>query len=146
MDILLPAIYQCRVIATLNATNGEEMLVIDTTPLPEGIKFEVIWFSHVRNLWLITWRQGREEYYIGQTLWRDKSAIAFGGGQLPLYSPPQQLSPGAIAVPGETSVWDQVDKSVGLYGLSIQDALALQDPANRTYLVFDTKKPSSALM
>jgi hypothetical protein len=139
MDIQLPGIFYCRVKIIQNE-NGENTFGIDTEPLPEGVEFSVLYFSHIYTYWLVGWRQGKpsQEFYTGETLWKESSPLpiplASGGGIIPLYKPPEANTAPSKIDESPASVWDRVDKQIGLYGLSIQDAIALQDPANRTFM------------
>jgi hypothetical protein len=133
LNTLLPPVYHCRVRYELDLSTGFDHLVFDTTPLPEGIEFSILYFTHVDIYWLTTWRQGAEEYWVGQTLWRNETPVAFGGGEITLYSPPGVVE--SKPTPDYVSVWQQVDQTIGLYGLSVVDAQFLQDPKNRVYLI-----------
>jgi hypothetical protein len=139
MDIQLPGIFHCRVKVVQNE-NGENTFAIDTDPLPKGIEFSVLYFSHVNGYWLVGWRQGNpeKEFYTGETLWKDSKPLPIpltsGGGTIPLYKSPEVNTAPSKTPETPPSVWDRLDSRIGMYGLSMTDAIALQDPTNRTFL------------
>jgi len=112
---------------------GGVRTVIEDRPLPEEVKYWLRGYASYGIYYLVKWAMGPkdiDEYATGESLWRDKTPIAYGGGILPLYTPPDLQ---AKHNPSTTRIWDLVQSSVGAYGLSADVAIALRDPANTVY-------------
>jgi hypothetical protein len=112
---------------------GGIKVIIDDHPLPKGVKYWIRGYSHAGIYYLVKWAMGPEdidEYATGENLWRDKTPIAYGGGILPLYTPPDtQVKPN----PSVTRIWDLIQSDVGAYGLPADIAIALRDNTNTVY-------------
>lgn len=108
----------------------------DGKPVPPGTIYRIRGFARVDRYTLVMWRMGgEEEYSTGETLYDGRRRIASDNGQLSLYTPVQPPAQSVTPVQ-QTTVWDRVDKRVGMYGLPPAIATALRHPRNTVYFEF----------
>lgn len=104
--------------------------------LKPGLIFRVTGYAQVEEYTLVSWRFGKEdEYATGETLYRDRTLIATGGGTLPLYEPKIPNEKSSTPRPEEQGVLSRVNTSIGQFGLPPAIAVALRDPLN--YVAFE---------
>lgn len=129
---MIPSLFFCR----LEVYEDEKFISqvrIATTPLPPGISYEPFAYAQAANYTLIKWQQGDgTEFMTGENLWRDETPIATDGGALSLYVPVES-TPGTASAE-ESSVWSLINPAEGAYGVPMNVAIALRDPANTFYM------------
>lgn len=105
-------------------------------PLEPGQIYRITGYAQIEEYTLVSWRfGGAEEYATGETLYRDRTLIATGGGALPLYEPKASPDKSQTPPPEEQGVLSRVNASIGQYGVPPAVAVALRDPLN--YVSFD---------
>ncbi|MBD1864240.1 MULTISPECIES: hypothetical protein [Trichocoleus] len=107
--------------------------------LKPGLIYRITGYAQVEEYTLVTWRFGKEdEYATGETLYRDRTLIATGGGTLPLYTPKVPEPVSRTPRPEAQTVMSRVDDSIGRFGVPPAVATALRDPLN--YVSFEIEE------
>jgi hypothetical protein len=131
---MLPPLYFSRLRTESDGIGGTKV-IIDDQLLPPGTRFWIRGYANVDNYYLVKWAMGPQdidEYATGENLWRGQTPIAYGGGVLALYTPPDTST--TIKPPlSEMSVWNRIDSTVGKYGVPADVAVALRNSENEVY-------------
>ena len=124
---MLEPIFFARVIEKKDS-QGKPYFDIDQSPIPEGLRYRAMGYSRSGNYTLVYWELGNdEEVVMGETLWRGKTPVATSGGVVDIYEPPQD----SRIVPATLSVWERINPNLGRYGIPIEVATDLRNPARR---------------
>ena len=109
-----------------------EALVIDYSPLRNGLNFRLLGYTKVDGYTLTRWGIGREdEYMTGETLWKGTEPIATGPGVLPIYNVPAETNQhSALPQLGEFTFMKRYNINTGRFGLPASVAIALRDLKN----------------
>lgn len=127
---MLEAIYHTRVTEDLTSNLGYTTYVIDESPLPDGMNFEVTAYSKCAGYTLIQWSLGDElERMTGETLWQGQKPILNEAGELTLYLTQSPDSKRLLSLQPE-DIWEQYAQSE----VQISDAIGMKLRNNFIYL------------